>query len=415
MTCSHESVRCLNEYELIRKYRCVACDGVMMCSCDREIGQRFLPHQLDRGCVLETQARVPVTLGFVERICRECRGLRPEPHPVAAIPGRTSKIKRYYWREIAFLTFVRFAERAAAAGFEPSDTYASGAGHLRRDVERAVVDEIKQIHASNPKYDLREASQAEVLARYEVEVVPLNATFAPKSQEKRVGIFDSGEVVSAEEFASRYYRRQGWKVLRCESRPVHVLFGIYMWLLIQDAADPLCEMRGFAAKMDYPSESFVRGGQIWTVHPRDFGTSGYAQRREKEIDEHFESMLPPDQGELLWRFDYWVQGSASLRDYLWAHDPEDVARARIMVEVLPGEVSLRILRYLIGNYWGRYTGWPDILVYRESEFFFAEVKASRDKLSGDQKRWIADNAVVLGLPFKIVKIHRAGSGSGKKI
>lgn len=412
MTCLHDSVQCLNEYELIRKYRCDACDGVMMCSCDREIGERFLPHQLNQGCVLETQARVPVTLGFTERVCRECRGLAPEAHPKAAIPGRTSKIKRYYWREIAFLTFVRFAERAEAAGLEPLNSHSPEAGELRREVEREVTEEIKQSHASNPKYNFREVSQAEILSKCEVEVVRLDAIFEPNSEAKRVGIFDSEEVVSAEEFVSRHYRRREWEVLFCESRPFHVLFGTYTWLLIQDSADPLCEMRGFSAKMDHPSHSVTRGEQLWTLHPRDFGTKGYAQRRAEAIDEHFESTLPADQGELLWLFDYWFEGSALLRDYLWAHDPEDVARARSIVGILPPEIIIRVLRYLVGNYWGRSTGWPDILAHRGGEFFFAEVKASKDRLSGDQKRWITDNAVDLGLPFKLVKINRVATASG---
>lgn len=412
MPCRHESVQCLNEYELIRKYRCDACGGVMMCSCDRAIGERFLPHQLHLGCVLDTQARVPVTLGFTERVCRECRGLPPEAHPMAAIHGRTSKIKRYYWREIAFLTFTRFAERAEAAGLEPRNSYSPDGVDLRREVEREVIEEIKRSHARDPKYDFQEVSQAEILAKHNVEVLRLDATFAPKSQAKGSCIFDGQEVVSAEEFASRHYRRTGWNVLFCESRPFHVLFGIYMWLLIQDPADPRGEMHGFGAKMDYPSRSLTRGEQLWTRHPPDFGTKGYAQRRAEAIDEHFESMLPADQGDLLWRFDYWIEGSELLRDYLWAHDPDDVARARSIVEILPPEVIVRVLRYLVGNYWGRYTGWPDLLAHRGGEFFFAEVKASKDGLSGDQKRWIADNALDLSLPFRLVKINRATTRSG---
>jgi hypothetical protein len=409
MTCRHEAVRCLNEYELIRKYSCDLCGGVMMCSCDREIGERFLRQQLAQGCVLETQARVPVTLGFVERVCRECRGLSSEPHPKAAIPGRTSKIKRYYWREIAFQTLLRFAERAESAGLDPRSPYATAAGKLREEVELEVLQEIKVSHARSPKYDFHEPSQDATLAKYGVEVVRLDGAFAPKSEATGVGIFDGEEIVSAEEFVSRHYSRVGWSVLFCESRPLHVLFGIYMWVLIQDPTDPLCEMRGFGAKVDYPSRSLTKGQQLWTLHPRDFGTSGYAQRRAEAIDKHFESMLPPDRGALLWLFNYWTEGSTVLRDYLWAHDTDDVASARRLVEILPAEVTVRVLRYLVGDYWGRYLGWPDILAYKSDQYFFAEVKASRDRLSGDQKRWIGDNANDLALPFKVVKIHRAAT------
>ena len=409
MTCLHKSVRCLNEYELIRKYRCGTCSGVMMCACDHENGERFLAHQLREGCVLETKERIPVTLGFVDGICRECRGLPVEAHPRAAIPGQTSKIKRYYWRELQFGVFKRFADRVEAAGLDPGTLWTDEVKVLRKEVEREVLEEIKQLHVTNPKYDFKETSQAEILAQQDVEEVRLNATFAPKTEGKGVGIVDGTEIVVAEEFAARHFQRAGWSVLFSESRPFHVLFGVYLWLLIQDDTDSLCGMCGFGAKMDYPSLSLAEGELLWILKPTDFGSTGYAERRAEAIDEHFKSMLPPDRAELLRLFDYWIEGSTPLRDYLWAHDPFDVEKARTIVEVLTPEAVLRILRYLVGNYWGRYLGWPDLLVYKEDDFFFAEIKASKDKLSAEQKRWIVDSSSELDLPFKLVKIHRSAS------
>ena len=80
----------------------------MMCACDEDIGRKFLAHQLGRGVELHTQQRVPVTAGFQPNVCEGCRGLPLTPHPKAAIHGRTSKIQRYYWRELAFETMKRF-------------------------------------------------------------------------------------------------------------------------------------------------------------------------------------------------------------------------------------------------------------------------------------------------------------------
>jgi hypothetical protein len=54
----------------------------------------------------------------------------------------------------------------------------------------------------------------------------------------------------------------------------------------------------------------------------------------------------------------------------------------------------------------RFCGWPDLLAYKGDEYFFAEIKSSGDKLSEDQKDWIRGNYEILGLPFKLVKIHR---------
>ena len=55
--CRHEDVKCLNQYELIRKYLCCKCKKVMMCACDAEFGTKFVKEQLRVGVCLETQAR----------------------------------------------------------------------------------------------------------------------------------------------------------------------------------------------------------------------------------------------------------------------------------------------------------------------------------------------------------------------
>lgn len=152
----------------------------------------------------------------------------------------------------------------------------------------------------------------------------------------------------------------------------------------------------------------VRGNIIETFLPADFGTLGYSQRRKSAIDDHFK-LIPDneeDKNELFWLFDYWLEPSAELRQYLWAHRPEDAMKARQILSILSvGDVK-KILLYLVENYWKRYLGWSDLLVYNDSEYFFAEVKSSKDEISEDQKIWIAGNTRELHLPFKLVKIHR---------
>jgi VRR-NUC domain len=155
-------------------------------------------------------------------------------------------------------------------------------------------------------------------------------------------------------------------------------------------------------------EKGQRGEMIWFHRPQDFGTKGYGVRRGDAIDQH----LAPDMfedGQLQWLFDYWLGPSEKLRQYLWAHRPEQVQIARQLIDILPPADIRNILRYLVENYWHHYLGWPDLLVYRDQEFFFAEVKASGDKLSDEQKRWLADNHDRLKLPFKLVKIHKAAN------
>lgn len=397
--CPHLEVTCVNPYELIRKYKCGACGEVIMCSCDREFGEEFLPHQLDRAQDQNTGLPVPVTGGFQDRICRECRGLTAEAHPKDELYGRSSKIVRYYWREIFFETTRRFAAWADQVGLDRSRARFEHPAKYDA-IERIAIEEFKTLHAASPKYEYTEASAADVLLRCKVEIVDLRARYILGEDGTRMLVTPSGSFKTPEQLTESHYASLGFESLRCESRPFHVLFGIYMWPVIQDPMDELQH------HVEFGNRSAFEAGQpaepVVMSLPSDFGKPDFAERRAGALNAHFE-LLADD---LKLFFDLWLQPSANLRQYLWAHREEDVERARKLVEVLPADVIRRVLRYLSGSYWQRYLGWPDLFLFNSDSYLFVEVKGSGDKLSEDQKRWIQDNAETLKLPFKLVKIHR---------
>jgi len=407
VACLHTSLRCLNPYEFIRKYRCLTCNAVMMCDCDREIGTAFLSHQLREGVDLETQERIPVTLGFQPKTCCECRGLVPEPHPVSAAPGRTSKIKRYYWREIAFRQMQLYAEWKNQ---HPKDDSSLESWITQTDFQEQALFEIKQLHEARPKYQFEEPSQRDIIEHFAVEVVDLHATYAPAATGK-AQIMDGSELFTVEEYVQRHFRSMGYETIFSESSPFHVLFAVFLWSLIQEQADPKVRMVGIADRSAPPGE---KTRPMWFLLPDDFGAPGYGVRRRADIEDYFLKVLPQTRKELLWLFDYWTAPSQELRQYLWAEEAHAISKTRVIVGMLPPEVLRRILRYLIDSYWRNYCGWPDLLVFKGSEFFFAEVKSSHDKLSEDQKHWVAENQSHLMLPFKIVKVHRVSSQAASK-
>jgi len=163
--CSHSSVTCINPYEIIRKYECAQCGGVMMCACEEAFGRRHLPHQISKGSRLSTRERVPVTLGFQPKICNHCRGLLEQAAPKAALPGKTSKVHRYYWREIFMRKTDRFAEWAERTGisYRPGLQFERTYQDVLKQIEREVVDEIKAEHEYSPKYQYQEKSSDKVL------------------------------------------------------------------------------------------------------------------------------------------------------------------------------------------------------------------------------------------------------------
>jgi hypothetical protein len=295
-----------------------------------------------------------------------------------------------------------FGEWADAQGVSVLDRRGPDAKTARAQASERALTEIKARHALTPRYSFTEASQQAVIEKYGVEVLDLPGTYASDNQEKRVRLLDENDRVSADEFVARHFRRQGYSVLFLESRPFHALFGVYMWLLIQDPEDPLNRMVAFGDRVMY--ESGRPNKIIWMNLPEDFGTPGYGSRRLAAIEEHLREVLRP--GELEWLFKYWLGPSEHLRQYLWAHKSEVVDVARTLVRILPADVVGRILRYLVNGYWQRYKGWPDLLVYRGADYMLVEVKGSGDKLSEDQKDWIRGNHEILQLPFKLVKVHK---------
>lgn len=403
--CEHSRVCCLNQYELIRKYRCADCDGVMMCACDEVFGHRFLAHQLEYGVELETQVRVRVTLHFQANICSACGGMPLVAAPVAATAGRTSKIKRYYWRELYFAETERMADwKAANPDASPVEIHSA-----ERRIAKEVLVEMKALHLTAPKYNTHEPSQSDILERFTVEVDAFHPEYAAAPERGAVVIWE-GEIVSPETFTTRQYEALGWSVMPLESAPLHALFGVMMWLLIEDPGDQNTHIVQFGSRTAF--EAGEEAPVITTCLPEDFGTSGYGSRRVKEIDEHFAFLSPdgtPDRDGLLELFDYWRDPSEKLRQYVWAHHVPDVNRARRLIEVLPAETTVAILRYLVDNYWRRYLGWPDLLMWQDVTFMMVEVKSSSDKLSAEQMRWIADNHDLLKVPFRIVKLHRTRS------
>ncbi|QDG50583.1 VRR-NUC domain-containing protein [Persicimonas caeni] len=404
--CAHDDVECLNPYEPVRKFRCRDCDGVMMCACDREFGEEYLPHQLSQGQEYATKREVPVTHGFQAEVCRTCRGLQSVGHPKAELPGSTSKYQRYYWREIYKQTVLRFGYWCKQHGYD--DWIAARHDPVTSAAYKWIHEDVKAFyraaHKHFPKYDYSdEPSQQEVIDAHDVTIVDREVEYVESGG--RAKIQSPNGPVSVEQYAARCYREQGFEVILCESRPIHVLFGTFMCLEIDSAADPLAQLAGFSrpVRMDAPDEE---RHYIEMYLPQDFGAREFAENRRERLDRHFDEIRESAQ-DILWLFDYWLEVSARLRMYLWAYADHDVEAARQLVAVLPNAQLISILKYLVEDYWGRYCGWPDLFVFSDHNYKFVEVKSSNDSLSLDQKDWIAGNAKFMQLPFEMLKLHRA--------
>ncbi|MFO1486687.1 MAG: VRR-NUC domain-containing protein [Verrucomicrobiaceae bacterium] len=355
--------------------------------------------------MLETQERVDVTLGFQAGICNQCRNLPEESCPKAEAFGATSKIKRYYWREIYFRTLDRFAELASTRGYDDAILASLELTEEYETLERQVVEEVKIEHENHPKYNFESKSSDQVLNECSVEVERLDAEYHQVADSRKAFVLFQGQPLHVEDFVAKTYESEGYLVMKLESMPFHALFAVFLWPIVQDARDAKTRFVAFGDRNAFEARESSVQHQIWTLLPSDFGSPGFGARRATDFNDYIDK-LPNERRDLLEVFDLNVGMSSDLRQYLWAHREEAIDRARKLATVLPVETIKRVLRYLANDYWGRYLGWPDLLLWKKDEVIFIEVKSSRDKLSENQKAWITDNHNILGLRFKLVKIHR---------
>jgi hypothetical protein len=270
---------------------------------------------------------------------------------------------------------------------------------IENKIRRDVLEEHKSLHETTPKYRFSKNRPREIINKYGVEVVPLKGTYISSPTKRRAIIMESAGSCSVEEYACRHFRSLGYSAVIVENEPIHVLFGVYMSPVIQDATDPQNRTVGISDRR--PFDGGVRGKIIRIPLPDDFGTRGYGVRRAEAIRKHLSAVIC-EPLELQRLFDLLLDPSEDLRQYL--SGDRNVQVARQLINILPAAAIIEILRYLIEDYWGRRAGWPDLLVYRDNEFFFAEVKSAGDKLGETQERWIRDNHQRLRFPFKLVEV-----------
>src|SRR6266487_3730036 len=73
-----------------------------------------------------------------------------------------------------------------------------------------------------------------VVTNCQVEIVDLKGSYLSSAGTKSAKILDGSELCRVEEFAARHFRRSGFEATFLESAPLHVLFGVYFWSLMQD-------------------------------------------------------------------------------------------------------------------------------------------------------------------------------------
>jgi hypothetical protein len=282
-----------------------------------------------------------------------------------------------------------------------------------RDFRKKAKLHWQQIHRNSPKYDLKERTEAEFLKEISLPIVGIEAPYTQIHKDgQKIGrwINNSGKEVRAEDIAMEWYETKGYSVLRCERTLISSWVGTFLVEAIQDADDPQQQSRMRHSTRGWRSDN--RNTPIITfLLPEDFGSRHYFNRRRGSIERCIQRMEQAQNLSAL--FERLLGPSELLRDYLWVNEDQHVETTRASLAILPSSLIINSVKWVIQDFWARQPGWPDLLIYRDEDFRFSEVKSPLDCLSQEQMNWFHWAVTESKIPCEIIRIKRKHRRIGK--
>ena len=402
----HSNVRCLNHYEIFRKYLCEECEGVFICQCEKELALTFLPHQVNYAQEYGTHKQIRVT-GFAPNMCAECRGETEISHPKAAIYGLKGKVERYYWREI-YKTQCKYILEWMNQNSEKVKNileFQKRFPDVTKELKKQAKNHWKTAAKQNPKYDMKETTNSEFLTKTSIPEVQISVEYRQiEKDNQKIGkwVSQDGSLVQVEKIATELYASQGYTALRCERLLISTWVATFLSPSIQDTNDSKVRVVFRNSTKGWTSKNRDTG-LIKILLPEDFGAIEFYKRRKEAIKSDIGYMRNAEN--LLVIFNEFLESSESLRDYLWVNSDEAVETAKTALNVLPKEIVISSVEWAIQDFWKRQPGWTDLFVYKDTDYKFVEVKSPYDELSLEQMQWF-DWASEQKIPCEILRVKR---------
>lgn len=210
--------------------------------------------------------------------------------------------------------------------------------------------------------------ESEVAARLEKKLSrTLNRTYQqdpkPKFNESHLILPNSGQRV--ELAVADHYASQGWSVYYLENSLLCGLFGLAFWDII---FSPI-------------PGAFLNPYQR---SPRDMFHQGFYEQRESAIKHRLDEI---SRGE--WQQWSQVYGNKQGLSNDWVNwqllAPETVKQA---IGIIPCDVLARLFERLIFDPKNNRSGFPDLIMFKDNDYQWVEVKGPGDKLQSNQVRWL---------------------------
>lgn len=174
--------------------------------------------------------------------------------------------------------------------------------------------------------------------------------------------------VGVERATLAHFETEGWAGYYCENALINGLFGLAFWDVI------------FAPCPDAFHNRYQRG-------PVDMFTSDFVAGRRSAIDARLREIETPSfWPTLIDRYDR-KQGVAN-RWVNWETLPRDLVERA--VATIPASVLAGLMRRLLFDLYANRRGHPDLILFRNADYRWVEVKGPGDRLQRHQVRWLTE-------------------------
>lgn len=219
-----------------------------------------------------------------------------------------------------------------------------------------------------------------------------------------------GKEYFAEEAVMTHFKSLGYKAILSENLYWWELMALCFWGVIfaKVRGAVIIQEQGQQIPLDTFDERYERlFNQLVSMNgiPLDFFTSEFYQRRRNLINNRIQELEHSNLSEIITQSFKDCHGQKMRLVESW--DKYQLEDLLIPIKRIDGKKIIRILERLIENFTENRTGLPDLIVYNDTEFFFAEAKSENDKISEKQKEWHSFLSESLELQVNICLINHS--------
>lgn len=209
--------------------------------------------------------------------------------------------------------------------------------------------------------------------------ININAEELPSTSTKAKFSYNSKELF-VEEVAMEYYRNQGYNAIWAENDYWWMIYALLFWDIIFMKTDT-------CTSVPMSDPRFEEHYALLTTHrmmdmPHDFFKPTFYTVRKKHIDQRLRSFMKLD-------ISYEIEKSYNKHYGEFCRPIEDwdkftLNELTIATKLLRSEQIISIMYMLVIDFNRFRSGFPDLIVFNNNDFFFVEVKSKKDTLSQNQ-------------------------------